>query len=222
MGLLDRLSRRSDPVGSSASRETSDGAVFATRALPKFLASLTSRELPVLVDLGPVVGANVSFFGEQLGCKIVVLDLFADWDRHVREDRAAAFPVSLDARLGQEAGTVDGVLGWDLLDYVDRESGQALAARILRILRPGGSMLGLFGNAPPVSSSFTKYVVVDEGRLQYRPYPAARGRHATLPNRDILRLFSGLDVAESFLLKNNIREILFRKPVAGGVPEPAR
>ena len=45
-----------------------------------------------------------------------------------------------------------------------------------------------------------------------RPYAAARGRQAALLNRDIIKLFSGLRVSDSFLLKNNLREILFRKP----------
>jgi hypothetical protein len=48
--------------------------------------------------------------------------------------------------------------------------------------------------------------------LKHRSYPSARGRQAVLPNRDIIRLFSGLRVSDSFLMKNNIREILFRKP----------
>ena len=48
--------------------------------------------------------------------------------------------------------------------------------------------------------------------LKHRPYPAARGRQAILLNRDIIRLFAGLRVSDSFLLKNNLREILFRKP----------
>ena len=48
--------------------------------------------------------------------------------------------------------------------------------------------------------------------LKHRPYPAARGRQAILLNRDIIRLFAGLRVSDSFLLQNNLREILFRKP----------
>ena len=32
--------------------------VFPTKALRKFLTSLTQRESPVLLDLGPVVGAT--------------------------------------------------------------------------------------------------------------------------------------------------------------------
>ncbi len=45
--------------------------------------------------------------------------------------------------------------------------------------------------------------------LKYRSYPAARGRQAILLNRDIIRLFSDLRVSDSFLLQNNLREILF-------------
>ena len=53
---------------------------------------------------------------------------------------------------------------------------------------------------------------VDDVQLRYRPYPAARGRQAILANRDIIRLFPDLRVSDSFLLQNNLREILFRKP----------
>jgi hypothetical protein len=49
-------------------------------------------------------------------------------------------------------------------------------------------------------------------RLRHRPYPASRARQKTLQNRDIIRMFEGLRVAESFLMKNNVRELLFRKP----------
>jgi hypothetical protein len=59
---------------------------------------------------------------------------------------------------------------------------------------------------------YTKYIVVDDANLRYRTYPASRPRQRTMVNRDIIRMFDGLRVAESFLMKNNVREILFRKP----------
>jgi hypothetical protein len=52
--------------------------------------------------------------------------------------------------------------------------------------------------------------------LKHRSYGAARGRQASLVNRDIIRLFSTLRVSDSFLLQNNLREILFRKPAWEG------
>ena len=166
MGLLDRLApRKSDldvrPQG-PASGQTSD-PVFATKALPKFLQTLTSRELPVLLDLGPVVGSNVSFFGEQLGCKIFVEDIFADLDRHVRAGTLEAFPAFLKKRFPQADSEVDGILCWDLIDYLDQAGGAgtgpsaharaAARRRAARVLQQRPSRRT---RATPSSSSWTR------------------------------------------------------------------
>jgi hypothetical protein len=217
VGLLDRLAPRknesdSRPPGPAA---PADDPIFHTKALRKFLASLTARESPVLLDLGPVVGSNVSFFGEQLGCKIFVEDIFADVDRHVRAGTLEELPAFLKKRFPQETGSVDGILCWDLMDYLDRLAAQELAHELTRVLRPDGALLAFFRAAaqPHHDAQYTKFVVADEGNLKHRLYPAARGRQKVLLNRDIIRLFPGLRVADSFLLQNNLRELFFRKPV---------
>ena len=188
-----------------------DDPIFATKALRKFLAALTSGPSPVLLDLGPVVGSNVSFFGEQLGCKIFVEDIFADIDRHVREGKIDRLPEFLKGRLHQASGSVHGVLCWDVLDYLDKVSAQVLANELTRVLGTGGALLSFFGTSQSPLVRYTKYIVVDEVSLKYRAYPAVRGRQVILLNRDIIRLFPGLRVSDSFLLKNNVREILFKK-----------
>src|SRR4051794_9620973 len=142
MGLLDRLAPRKSeldvrPQGPPSS--SGDDPIFATKALPKFLSCLTSREQPVLLDLGPVVGSNVSYFGEQLGCKIFVEDIFADLDRHVREGKLDQLPQFLKTRFPQTDGGVDGILCWDLIDYLDRPAAQELAKELERVLRPDGA-----------------------------------------------------------------------------------
>ena len=213
MGLLDRLAtRKTEPDVPHRQVPSDDDPVFATKALRKFLSCLTSRESPVLVDLGAVVGSNVSFFGEQLGCKIFVEDLFADLDRHVRAGTLEALPAFLKKRFPQETGSVDGILCWDLIDYLDRAAAQALAGELTRVLRPDGALLGFFGTAQAREARYTKFIIADEVNLKHRSYEAARGRQAILLNRDIIKLFAGLRVSDSFLLQNNLREILFRKP----------
>jgi hypothetical protein len=216
VGLLDRLGPRKHEPDARPQGQSGpvDDPVFGTKALRKFLSSLTSRESPVLLDLGPVVGSNVSFFGEQLGCKIFVEDIFADLDRHVRAGTLDALPGFLKKRFPQETGSVDGILCWDLIDYMDRPAAQELASELTRVLRPDGALLGFFrATAQSQDPHYTKFIVVDEANLKHRAYPAARGRQAVLLNRDIIRLFSGLRVSDSFLLQNNLREILFRKPI---------
>lgn len=212
MGLLDRLAPRKSEAEAPALPASAGEPVYSTKALRKFLTTLTSHESPVLIDLGPVVGGNVAFFGEQLGCKIFVEDIFADLDRHVRAGTLDVLPDFLKGRFPQADGSVDGVLCWDIIDYMDRAAAQALATELTRVLRPEGALLGFFGTAQARDARYTKYVIVDEVNLKHRRYAAARGRQAILLNRDIIRLFHGLRVSDSFLLQNNLREILFRKP----------
>jgi hypothetical protein len=213
VSFLDRLASRKTEFDAPASDDApAEDLVFATKALRKFLGCLSSRESAVVLDLGPVVGSNVSFFCEQIGCKIRVEDVYADLDRHLRANDLAKFPAFLKSRFHERLGPIDGVLCWDLIDYLDRPSAQALADQLARLLRPEGALLGFFGTAQPRDTQYTKYVIVDPLNLKYRPYPAARGRQSMLQNRDIIRLFPSLRVSDSFLLQNHLREILFRKP----------
>ncbi len=214
MGLLDRLNTRKTE-SHPAARAAEAAPIRPTKALKKFLTSLTQRESPVLLDLGPVVGSNVSFFGEQLGCKIFVEDIYAEIERHAKQDALEKLPEALAKRFAQADGAVDGILCWDIVDYLSRPAASALATQLMRVLRPDGALLAFFGTvAPPPVPRYTKYIVADESSLVYRDADATRGRQPVLVNRDILKLFDGLRVADSFLLQHNVREILFRKPAA--------
>ena len=220
-GFLTRLGGHRQAEGerpvTSSRRDAEDGIVVASKALHKFLTYLAGRPSPVLLDLGPVVGSNVTFFGEQLNCKVYIEDIFADLDRHLRDNKIEQFPDFLAKRFSLGDGSVDGVLLWDLLDYLDRASAQALAPKLVQLMRPDGALLGFFGTAAQSGKGFTKFVVVDEEHMRHRPYPSLSVRQRSPQNRDIIKMFDGLRVSDSFLLQNNLREILFRKG-GGGRP----
>lgn len=209
-------SRRSPDAGAAAdsSVTTVAEAAFPTKALHKFVTSLQTSENPLLLDLGPVVGSNVTFFGEQLGCRLRVEDVAKDIDRHVKDGTTEQLPEFLARRFPQEPGTVDGILCWDVLDYLDRPAAQSLASALSSLLRPDGCLLGFFSTADSREAVYTKYVVVDQSTLRYRTYPASRPRQRSLLNGDIIKLFKDLRVTDSFLMKSKVREMLFRKPPA--------
>ena len=187
------------------------GQAFPTKALRKFLASLTLRDAPVLMDLGPVVGSNVTFFGERLGCKILLEDLFGDLDRYPKNSETP-FAEYLKTRLKHEDGSVDGILCWNFFDFLDLKSGQALASSLTRLLRPEGALLAFFTTVGVADGRFSRYMIVNEDSVKQRPYSTSGRKQIAFQNRDIIRMFEGLKVSESFLLKTNVREFLFRKP----------
>jgi cyclopropane fatty-acyl-phospholipid synthase-like methyltransferase len=212
VAISDLFSRRrkDDP---EADRGASKAPVHPTKALKKFLTTLGSHPQPTLLDIGAVVGHNVTFFGERLGCKFQVEELSKDIDRYVREDKLAELPEFLNKRFPQADDSFDGILCWDLFDYLDKQSAASLAKQLTRILRPGGVLFALFNATEAVSpqKTYTKFFVVDDEHIQYRPYPGARSKQKPLPNRDVLRMFEPLRVTDQFLLKTNTREMLFRK-----------
>ena len=125
---------------------------------------------PVLIDFGPVIGTNVAFFGERLGCKLFIEDLVADIDRHTRAGtRDAAARRRSQTRFRHADASVDGVLCWDFFDFLDKPSAQALARQIVRMLRPGGAVMGFF------CTSAVERVAVHEVRDRRRHLACATG-----------------------------------------------
>ncbi len=205
--------RRAPETGRTADSPAAAPAELShpTKALQKFLTYLQSRDNPVLLDLGPVVGSNVTFFGEQLGCRIRVEDLAADIEAHARKQTLDELPAFFGKRFTEPKGSVDGILCWDVFDYLDKPAAQALAAALADMLKPDGALLGFFGTSNERASIYTKYVVVDPQHLKHRTYPASRPRQRALLNGDIIKLFKDLRVSDSFLMKSHVREMLFRK-----------
>jgi len=214
--LLKWGGKRLEPTQAGASRGVSaasgDAPVIGSKAFPKFLAALTSQPSPVLLDFGPVIGTNVEFFGERLGCKLFIEDIVSDLDRHTRAGTLDALPGVFDARFRHADASVDGILCWDVFDFLDKASTQALARQVIRMVRPGGAVMGLFCTAAKTDHlPFTKYEIVDDNNLRHRLHPGVGGVKRALQNRDIIRMFEGLVVSDSFLLKSNIREMLLRR-----------
>jgi hypothetical protein len=187
------------------------GPPVGTKVLAKLLTALGSREAPVVLDLGPVVGSNVSFLGEQLGCRLRVEDLFSDIDRLTKEQKLETLPEFLEQRFSYEPESLDAVLCWDVLDYLDKPAATVLARKVVEWVKPGGVVLCFFNMVSSPAPVYTRYVITDTEHLQYRTSPAAHPRRTVYQNRDIDRLFAGLHVSESFLLQHKVREVLLRK-----------
>jgi SAM-dependent methyltransferase len=222
-GLLARLgggrNGSQDSARSSTQPGTNGGAVstgtdqsISTKAFSRFLAALKHRESPVLLDLGPVVGSNINYFGEKLGCKFFIEDVYANLEKFARENRTKELAEFFKSRFPQQDASFDGILCWDIFDYLDKAAAQTLAREMTRLLKPGGALLTFFATVAMPGKEYTRYLVVDDKTFKHKTAPAARGRQQVFVNRDINIMFQGLNVSDSFLLMTRTREIVFRKP----------
>ena len=105
------------------------------------------------------------------------------------------------------------MLCWDIFDFLEPAAAKALAGEVVRVLRPGGAVMGFF-----CTKAVERAAVHEIRDRRGRPsrcgtaiIRAPADRSSVLQNRDIIKMFEGLTVAESFLLKSNTREILLRK-----------
>jgi hypothetical protein len=187
-------------------------AVHTTRALRRFVEILRGVGHSVLLDLGPLCGSNVSFFGEQLSCRVVVTDLYATLDRSMREGGLTLLPGGIAATIDQPSESLDGVLCWDVCDYLTHDAATVLSASLLRVLKPGGVALALFSTLGFEAPEFTRFMIDDLDHIRYRPFPSSLAQQRVWLSRDTVRLFAPLNADETYLQSHGKREVLLRKP----------
>lgn len=210
--MLRRAPRRDDsaPAGGT-SAEPEAYALVPSRAFPKFLSALAGREHLTIIDVGPAIGSNIEFFSERAACKIYVEDLYAELERHARADTRQELTKLVSTRVAQPDGSVDAILCWDIFDFLEKAAAQVLARELVRVLKPGGALFGFFANAAGQQTQYTKFVISEGTHFRHRSQPATPVPRQVLQNRDIIRLFDGLLVSDSYLLLTHTREIVFRK-----------
>ena len=212
--LLRWGTRASRPRPLRRSRRLPKGVetVITSKGLPKFLSALSGQPSPAaVIDFGPVIGSNVAYLGERLGCKLFIEDLTSELSRHLKAGTMEALPEAVQLRLQPRRGERrrDPVLG--LFRFPEKTGGaEASQDTWWTCCAPAARSWATSRISDVERSNFMKYEIVDDQSMRHRQHVGSGARHAH-PNREIIRMFEGLTVAESFLLKNNSREILLRK-----------
>ena len=121
--------------------------------------------------------------------------------------------LTLDAVSDADRGSFDRILVIRMLHNMTRQNFADSELKAMRsLLKPGGVIYGFFGTTATEVTSHVRYVVESKDSLRLGTTKSPRMQRHVLVNRDINKMFEGLDVAESVLLKSNTRETLFRKP----------
>lgn len=202
--LMSRLGpRQRDPVGAVP---LNPAKVRSACLLANFVNALGKRPEPIVVELGPATEGNVAFLGEHVACRIFVEDLLEKLPQGDADHDAVLPPLKYVDE------SVDGILCWDIFDYLSPSAGQDLADDLARILRPGGALL-LYHRTESLSDPRrVKYEIVDEESLRWRVCNDAVPRPArVLQSREVAKMFRSLNIAGAIRLKSQMREVMFRK-----------
>lgn len=202
--LMSRLGpRQRDPIGAMP---LNPAKVRSACLLANFVNALRKRPEPIVVELGPATEGNVAFLGEHVACRIFVEDLLEKLPLGDADHDVVPAPLEY----GNES--VDGILCWDIFDYLSPSAGQELADDLARILRPGGALLLYHRTESMLDPRRVKYEIVDEESLRWRVCNDAVPRPSrVLQSREVAKMFRSLNIAGAIRLKSQMREVMFRK-----------
>ncbi len=174
------------------------------------------RELPVgrglILDAGPAWQATIEFFTER-GFKIYTDDILRAWREARGEESERPLVERFLARcLDQPDNSFDGILIWDLIDYLDEELLPVVVRRLYQIARPGGLVLGIFHSKVPAPvPEFRRYRIRNAETLEILPTGMTLPVQRALANRQLLDLFGQFRSSKTFIGRDNLREALFLK-----------
>lgn len=164
-----------------------------------------------LLDLGPAIGANVDFFGE-LHCKLQIADCGTGLlELNARTDITAD---DYDIELGQLLPLTgnepcDGILVWDLLNYLDKPLFGALMRHLSPMVSGDTWLHGYINFRREMPALPQQYRLDQEGRVMVSSAMGARSCPA-YPQQTLRTLMPDFSVSRATLLQNGMQEYLFR------------
>jgi hypothetical protein len=214
--------------GAAASATRLPGTNETTRVsngLKEFLWNLDGVEHGTLLDLGPAWQTTLSFFIER-GFRVSSEDILRGWKAFLTEEetrlrdhaedcatldmtpngRATRF---LAENMKYTRSSLDAVLLWDLLDYLEPALVKQIVANLAELLRPGGVVFAMFHSKK--AEGFQRYRVLDSNTLQVIATPTICPAQKVYQNREIQDLFGRFRTVKSFVGRDQLRETLFIK-----------
>ncbi len=183
--------------------------------LDQFFFSLEGREGLSILDFAGASQANISFI-TNLGHRIYSDDVLSSIDEVFGADpEMQSNPVRVDMFLKQVLDFpkehFDGVLAWDVLQFLSPSAAQAVADRLHQILRPHSYVLAFF-NANEKAPSVASYNYrINESRTLLLSARGSRDASQFFNNRGIEKLFQKYESVKFFLTRDNLREVIVKR-----------
>jgi SAM-dependent methyltransferase len=196
-----------------------------SNALKEFLWLLSDIPKAKILDMGQVSQDTLNFFIEK-GFRVTTEDFLRSWREFmdVEEARLRAGKIGGDVERPSAVSLADrfledllkyppascnGILAWDLFDYMEPEMLARVVARLHDILRPGGVVLAIFHSRTP--DRFCRYRVLPDQTFELLPLPPIAQHVHIFQNREMLDLFAKFRTSKTFVGRDQLREGLFLK-----------
>jgi hypothetical protein len=185
----------------------SESVAHTSNAIRLFIKSLERKKDRQILDIGPVCSENINFLAQHV-MRLYVCDMFLQLDQEQRKDPPIS---SLWQNLYYQPQSFDGILLWDIIDYLEDNEVSRLVELCIKMLRPGSLVMVFSLSEQSIQTAVNSFVINDSFQLDLRPQPHLDLSFHTRQNREVLSLFTPLTLVKSFIYHNGLRQFLFQR-----------
>ena len=185
--------------------------------LEQFCSILQTPETLSILDMSGASQKNISFItglGHRISSDDIVGTMHDCFGTDFLENQQAASNAQrfLDQTLTFPEASFDGALVWDALQFLTPPLIDLAIAQLLRVLRPGGSMLVFFNaNERITRTPVYTYRIEDSRTLVQIPRGTGYQRSQYFGNQTLEKFFSKASTVKFFLTRDHLRELIVRR-----------
>jgi hypothetical protein len=186
-----------------------------SRGLEEFFGAIRNQSGLTLLDLGVATQQNITFItnlGHRLYSEdfLQILNETFGMSDTVDQSNPGRIEYFLRQALDYPAEQFDGVLAWDVLEYLEPPLLAAVIERLKKIVRPRSYMLAFFHSDDKLASvPFYTFRIQDVNVLQVEQRGVRRPTQL-FNNRGIEKMFSDFDSVKFFLTRERLREVIVK------------
>jgi hypothetical protein len=181
-----------------------------SNGLDQFFSYIKGESGLSILDLAGVNQANVSFI-TNLGHKIYSEDFLRSLQLSANGDALPRVDTFLSQNLNHADGAFDGVLVWDVLEYLSAPLLAATVERLHRIVKPGSYLLAVF-QAHEKAQSVPQYSFrIQDSKTLLVADRGSRKPEQIFNNRSLEKLFQEFESLKFFLARDKLREVIVRR-----------
>jgi 2-polyprenyl-3-methyl-5-hydroxy-6-metoxy-1,4-benzoquinol methylase len=205
------------PGSSAGGRSINGKAIVETRqsrGLEAFFSHIRDQSGLTILDLGGATQKNVSFITE-LGHRLYSEDFLAIFKETFAEDESdqsntGRIEYFLKQTLDYEEGQFDGVLIWDVLEYLNPVLLNAVVERLHKVVRPKSYMLAFFHSDDKLQGvPYYTFRIAQVNALEISQQ-GLRKPAQLFNNRSLEKLFGRFESVKFFLTRERLREVIVK------------
>jgi hypothetical protein len=187
-----------------------DFAARHSNGLDQFFSYIKGESGLSILDLAGVNQANVSYI-TNLGHRIYSEDFLRSLSLAGNGEGQPRVENFLSHNLNHAEGSFDGVLAWDVLEYLSAPLLAATVERLFRIVKPGSYLFAVF-QAQEKAQAVSQYSFrIQDSKTLLVADRGPRKPEQVFNNRSLEKLFQDFESLKFFLARDKLREVIVRR-----------